>query len=135
MKRKYMLSFPECTGSQPVIHDLIKRFDICINIIKAEIAPGMDASMLAEFTAPEEDMARTVEFLGNLGVGTALVTDKIIFREERCIACGNCALACFPKALTIGPPDWKLSLRKENCILCKLCLTACPQKLFTITTD
>ena len=36
-----MLSFSESTGDKPIIHDLIKRFDICINIIKAEMAPGL----------------------------------------------------------------------------------------------
>ena len=120
-----MLSFSESTGDKPIIHDLIKRFDICINIIKA----------LAEFSAPEGDIAQALEFLAAQGVGTALVTDKIIFREERCVQCGSCALACFSKALTIGPPDWKLSFQRENCILCKLCLTACPQHLFTIAND
>ena len=48
-----MLSFSESTGDKPIIHDLIKRFDICINIIKAEMAPGLAGSMLAEFSAPE----------------------------------------------------------------------------------
>ena len=130
-----MLSFSESTGDKPIIHDLIKRFDICINIIKAEMAPGLAGSMLAEFSAPEGDIAQALEFLAAQGVGTALVTDKIIFREERCVQCGSCAPAWFSKALTIGPPDWKLSFQRENCILCKLCLTACPQHLFTIAND
>ena len=121
-----MLSFSESTGDKPIIHDLIKRFDICINIIKAEMAPGLAGSMLAEFSAPEGDIAQALEFLAAQGVGTALVTDKIIFREERCVQCGSCALACFSKAL---------SFQRENCILCKLCLTACPQHLFTIAND
>ena len=51
-----MLSFSESTGDKPIIHDLIKRFDICINIIKAEMAPGLAGSMLAEFSAPEGDV-------------------------------------------------------------------------------
>jgi ferredoxin len=135
MKRKYMLSFSESTSDRPIIHDLIKRFDVCINIIKAEVSPGLTGSMLAEFDAPEEEIERAVRFLGTQGVGTALVTDQIRFREDRCIQCGNCVLACFSKALTIGPPDWRLSFRRENCILCKLCLTACPQHLFTIAND
>ena len=48
MKRKYMLSFSESTSDRPIIHDLIKRFDVCINIIKAEVSPGLTGSMLAE---------------------------------------------------------------------------------------
>ena len=68
-----MLSFSESTGDKPIIHDLIKRFDICINIIKAEMAPGLAGSMLAEFSAPEGDIAQALEFLAAQGVGTALI--------------------------------------------------------------
>ena len=51
---------------------------------------------------------------------------------DRCIDCGNCALACFPQALTIGAPDWRLHFDPERCIACKLCLKSCPLGLFHI---
>lgn len=118
-----------------MIYEVIKRHAVCINIIKAELSPGMTGSMLAEFIAPWEDITLALEFLKGQGVETALVTDKITIRMEECLHCGSCAAACFSKALTIGAPDWKLSVNMENCILCKLCLTACPRRLFSIPAD
>ena len=62
-----MLSFSESTGDKPIIHDLIKRFDICINIIKAEMAPGLAGSMLAEFSAPKGTSHRHLNSLSPKG--------------------------------------------------------------------
>lgn len=130
-----MLSFSESASDKPIIHDLIRQYDICINIIKAEMSPGMTGSMLAEFEASEPNIASALGFLSGQGVETALVTDKIIFRNEKCVHCGSCASACFTQALTIGSPDWKLSFRRENCILCRLCIAVCPQRLFSIAAE
>lgn len=135
MKRKYLLSFSESAGNKPVICEVIKRHAVSINIINAELSPGMTGSMLAEFIASDEDMKLALEFLKVQGVETALVTNKITIRMDECLHCGSCAAACFPKALTIGAPDWRLSINMDNCILCRLCLTACPRKLFSITAD
>ena len=57
---------------------------------------------------------------------------KATILPNRCIDCGNCALACFPQALTIGAPDWRLHFDPERCIACKLCLKSCPLGLFHI---
>ena len=81
----------------------------------------------------EEPMVREgVAYLERNGVTVSPVASKIAYDRDRCIDCGNCALACFPQALTIGAPDWRLHFDPERCIACKLCLKSCPLGLFHI---
>ena len=73
-----------------------------------------------------------VAYLERNGVTVSPVASKIAYDRDRCIDCGNCALACFPQALTIGAPDWRLHFDPERCIACKLFLKSCPLGLFHI---
>ena len=99
MTTKVILYFPSDATDKAVTYDLVKRYDLRINILRAEIEAGRSGSLL--------------------------VDDR-----DRCIDCGNCALACFAQALTIGAPDWRLHFDPERCIACKLCLKSCPLGLF-----
>lgn len=132
MTKKLILSFPVDATDRPVIYDLIRIYDIRINIIKAEVQPGKTGTLLAEFDADEMKIEQAIAYLNEIGVVVNPVSSKISYDEDRCINCGNCASACFSHALTIAPPDWKLNFNPEKCIACKLCLKACPLKLFKI---
>ena len=102
MTTKVILYFPSDATDKAVTYDLVKRYDLRINILRAEIEAGRSGSLL------------------------------VAYARDRCIDCGNCALACFPQALTIGAPDWRLHFDPERCIACKLCLKSCPLGLFHI---
>ena len=106
MTTKVILYFPSDATDKAVTYDLVKRYDLRINILRA--------------------------YLERNGGTVSPVASKIAYDRDRCIDCGNCALACFPQALTIGAPDWRLHFDPERCIACKLCLKSCPLGLFHI---
>ena len=116
MTTKVILYFPSDATDKAVTYDLVKRYDLRINILRAEIEARRSGSLLVELN----------------GVTVSPVASKIAYDRDRCIDCGNCALACFPQALTIGAPDWRLHFDPERCIACKLCLKSCPLGLFHI---
>ena len=132
MIKKLILSFPVDATDRPIIYDLVRLYDIKVNILKAEIQPGKTGSLLAEFDADETKIDQAIAYLYENGVSANPVSSRVSYDENRCMNCGNCASACFSHALTIGPPDWKLHFNTEKCIACKLCLKACPLKLFRI---
>lgn len=132
MTKKLILSFGVDATDRPLIYDLIRIYDIKINILKAEIEPGKNGSLLAEFDADEGKIDQAIAYLNSHGVSVNPVSSRVSYDETRCMNCGNCASACFSHALTIGAPDWKLHFNTEKCIACKLCLKACPLKLFRI---
>lgn len=132
MIKKVVLSFPVDATDRSLMYDLVKRYDIRINILKAEIEAGKSGKLLVELEADDLLLEQGLAFLTDNGVTVSALASKISYDESRCINCGNCASACFSHALTIGEPDWKLKFNPEKCIVCKLCLKSCPLKLFRI---
>lgn len=132
MIKKVVLSFPVDATDRSLMYDLVKRYDIRINILKAEIEAGKSGKLLVELEADDLLLEQGLTFLTDNGVTVSALASKISYDESRCINCGNCASACFSHALTIGEPDWKLKFNPEKCIVCKLCLKSCPLKLFRI---
>lgn len=132
MIKKVILSFPVDATDRSLTYDLVKQYDIRINILKAEIQAGKSGNLLVELEAEDDKLEQGIGYLTANGVTVSPVSSKVSRDETRCINCGNCASACFSHALTIGAPDWKLKFNPEKCIACKLCLKSCPLKLFRI---
>ena len=132
MTTKVILYFPSDATDKAVTYDLVKRYDLRITILRAEIEARRSGSLLVELTGEEPMVREGVAYLERNGVTVSPVASKIAYDRDRCIDCGNCALACFPQALTIGAPDWRLHFDPERCIACKLCLKSCPLGLFHI---
>ncbi len=132
MIKKLVLSFPVDATDRSLTYDLVKRYDIRINILKAEIEAGKSGKLLVELEAEEEQLEKGITYLEENSVTVSPLASKISYDKSRCINCGNCASACFSHALTIGAPGWELQFNPEKCIVCKLCLKSCPLKLFRI---
>ncbi len=132
MIKKVILFFPVDATDRSLTYDLVKLYDIRINILKAEIQAGKSGSLLVELEADENKLEQGTAYLTECGVTVSPVSSKVSYDESRCINCGMCVSSCFSHALTISAPDWKLQFNPEKCIACKLCLKACPLKLFRI---
>ena len=132
MKKKVIFVFPIEAADRPLTYDLVKLYDLKINILKAEIQPGKSGSLLVELESGEQQIEEGIRYLIRNGVSVSPVSNKVSCDVSRCIHCGNCASACFSRALTMGAPDWRLQFDPEKCIACKLCLTSCPLGLFNV---
>ena len=132
MIKKVILSFSSEAAELPLAYNLVKKFDVQINILKASIEAGKSGTLLLEVNADSSKLEEAFAYLEENGVIISPVSSRISLDNEKCIDCGNCASACISKALTITKPDWKLNFDPEKCVLCKLCLKTCPLRLFKI---
>jgi ferredoxin len=132
MKEKFVLEFTEQVAEQPIIYSIIKNFDVKVNILRAEISPGREGSMLIEIESDPEQLAKVEAFLREQSVRLIPIAQSLQLKEDACIDCGACTAVCFSGCLTIGEPDWKLNVDRNNCIACGLCVSACPLGLFTL---
>ncbi|MCC8174323.1 MAG: 4Fe-4S binding protein [Odoribacter sp.] len=132
MIKKLILSFPVDATDKSLTYDLVKKFDIRINILKAEIEAGKSGKLLVEMEADNNQLEEGINYLSENGITVSGLASKISYDKDLCINCGNCASGCFAGALTISAPDWILNFNAEKCIVCKLCLKSCPLKLFRI---
>ena len=112
MTTKVILYFPSDATDKAVTYDLVKRYDLRINILRAEIEAGRSGSLLVELTGEEPMVREGVAYLERNGVTVSPVASKIAYDR--------------------GAPDWRLHFDPERCIACKLCLKSCPLGLFHI---
>jgi len=132
IKKRYVLTFPPQSGDKPLSSQLVKEYDININILKAEVRPGKTGSLLLEMSGTAANIKKGIAFLEAHHVNCELLNKKIHFRQNECINCGNCTAVCFAEALTMDKKSWELKFKPEKCIVCELCVTACPMGLFQI---
>jgi ferredoxin len=132
MKEKYILEYTSDVVDEPIIYNLVKHFDVKVNILRAEISPGNEGSMLVELDCDTEGLARAHGYLTEHFIKMIPLAQSLMFREDECVNCGACTGVCFSGCLTMGAPDWKLKVDRNECIACGLCVAACPLGLFSL---
>ncbi len=135
MKKKYILRFSPEIVKKPLVSDLVRKFDVSVNILNADISSGRAGMLVVELEGTEEALERSVEDLLNDGVKCSPHVKALVFRQEECVACGSCTAVCFSGALQMNPESWELEFDQDSCIVCGLCVEACPLRLFTITRE
>jgi len=130
--RRFVLTFPPDATGEPITYNLIKKYDIMVNIVKADVSPGKIGHLVMEMTAPARVLKEGMAYMKNQNVECVPIDRTITYREDLCIHCGACSAVCFAGALTMNRKTAELSFEPEKCVVCELCLTACPLKLFSI---
>lgn len=131
MKKRYVLTFPSDSTNEPITYNLVRQFDIKINIIKAKINAGEEGTLLLEMDAPEQNISAAKKYLDENHISCQSVEKKVHWREKDCMHCGACTAVCFSEALTMDD-NRQLDFNMEKCIVCELCVNACPLSLFEI---
>jgi len=127
--RNIMLHYPKDLTNKPIISNLIRQFDIVVNISRARIDPDEEGTMVIELSGIRKNVDAGISYLKDLGISLKSVS-KIIKRiDERCTHCGTCVTICPTGALTVEDRKKMLvSFIEDKCIACGLCVNACPYK-------
>ncbi|NLA95057.1 MAG: 4Fe-4S binding protein [Bacteroidales bacterium] len=132
MIKKVVVLFPADQASRPLIYELIRKYDIMISIIKADIDGRRSGKIVLEMNSDADHIRQAIDYMIESGMEVSPLESKIKFDDTKCINCGACTSSCLSGALIIKAPEWKLRFEPEKCVVCKLCITACPLKLFRI---
>lgn len=130
MKSRIILTFSASLVNEPVTFNLIKQFDLQVNILKANISSGETGTLLLELNGDEDQMKLAKKYLTQTGVEVQAVEKAVYFQKEACIHCGACTAVCFAGALQLKTLERKLVFKPEKCVVCGLCTKACPLQLF-----
>jgi len=133
--KRFVLTFPPELTSEPITYNLIKNFDIMVNILNADISPGKVGHLVMEMSAPLKVLKKGMEYIRDQNVDCVPLEKKIYYRQESCIHCGSCTAVCFSGALTMNKTTNEMSFNPEKCVVCELCLKACPLRLFSIDIE
>ena len=127
-KKKVVLTFPPHLVEEPATYNLIKDYQLMINILKARIGPDEEGTLIIEMRGKAKDLDRADKYLTGLGVGVEPLAREIKFSEEKCVSCTACIPICPSGALSVDRKQMLVSFQGEKCIACELCLPACPYK-------
>ncbi|OQX04812.1 MAG: (Fe-S)-binding protein [Desulfobulbaceae bacterium A2] len=133
--RIYVLRFPKETIDQPIICQLVKRFDLEFNILKADILPLREGVMVLELKGGRESVSQGLAYLKSLGVRSERLAASIHRDDERCFQCGACTGICPVGALSLQRPGMEVLFDPERCTGCGLCVTVCPVRAMAVSLE
>jgi ferredoxin len=120
------LRFPEKIVNEPVVVNLVKKFDLSFNILKATIYPRKEALVVMELTGHRNNFQKGVRYLKGLGIKVENIGQDIRRDEEKCFQCGVCTAVCPTGALSVKRPEMEVIFDKDKCSACELCVVTCP---------
>lgn len=132
-KIKVSLLYPATEITKPITYHLIKDFDLCLNILHADIGLNKLGKLIVDIEGEEENIEKGLEFVEEQGLQYKLFSKSIIWQEDDCVHCGACTAVCPSGALQMDKSDWSLTFDKEKCLVCECCVRACPLKVMCVS--
>ena len=129
--KKVVLRFSSDNSDKPIIYRLVKDFDLMVNIVKANVNPQKEGTMVLEITGEQVDVG--MNYLRDHGVQVENLTQDIIRNDEKCIMCGACTAICPTNALYLERPSMEVGFNSDSCVVCQLCVKICPVKAMEVT--
>lgn len=126
------LRFPKTVVNEPITVNLVKKFDLSFNILKATIYPRKEGLMVLELSGHRKSFQRGVRYLKSLGVKVESIGQDIKRDDDKCFQCGACTAVCPTGALYIERPEMAVIFDKEKCSACELCVSACPARAMEV---
>lgn len=125
--RKLYLYFPKSETEKPIVYQLVKDFNLIINIFRAKVTPQEEGYLLLEVSGEEQDFEDAVRYLQSFNVEINKGIKGFVWHEDKCVSCGNCLTHCPTNALHISDLKTRKVMHDETrCIECMACLTHCP---------
>ncbi len=126
------LRFPKKVVNEPITVNLVRKFDLTFNILKATIYPRKEGLMVLELSGHRKNFQKGVRYLQGLGIKVESIGQDIRRDEEVCFQCGACTAVCPTGALHIKRPDMEVIFDGDSCSACELCVSACPARAMKV---
>jgi ferredoxin len=131
-KKIVYLTFPPDVSNQPVVCNLTRLYDLCFNILKAQITPRQDGQMTIEIFGDPNAFEQGMAYLKEHGVRVYPITQKISRDEMACVHCGMCTALCPTKALSLDTVTRLVVFDPDKCSACGICTNVCPLKAMEV---
>jgi ferredoxin len=129
--KRIVLHFNADTSDKPMIYRLVKDYDLIINIVKANVNPQKEGTMVLEVEGRQSDQG--LDYLRRLGVKIEDLDKEIVRNEQKCVMCGACTAICPTGALKLERPSMEVSFNGDECVVCELCVKVCPVRAMEVS--
>ena len=125
--KKLLLRFPKCETEKPIVYQLVKEYNLMINIFAAKVTQDQEGFLVLDVTGEDEWIERGMDYVRSFGVIIQEVDSGIVRNLDLCTHCGNCLSHCPTHALYIADRStMKVELNQSLCIACSACIVNCP---------
>lgn len=128
--KRIVLRFGTDISVNPIVYRLVKDYDLVVNIVKADVNPNKEGTMVLEVTGEQSDQG--LNYLRDLGVSVQNLNQEIIRNEEKCVMCGACTGICPTGALYMERPSMEVRFDGDQCVVCQLCTKVCPMRAMEV---
>jgi len=130
ISKKVVLKFPKHLVEQPIIHRVVRDYDLVFNILRAKIT-SEEGMLVIELSG--ERCEEGISTLKRLGVSVQPLEKDILRDEKRCTHCSACVVHCPTGALHIKDrKTMRVEFDKSKCVLCEACVAICPVKAMSV---
>jgi ferredoxin len=130
--KKVVIRYSADIVDQPITCQLVKKYDLDFNILKARIFPRREGVMVLELSGTKENFDAGVRFMKEKGLRVEPLSKSVTQNTDKCVHCGVCVAFCPTEALHTDPKTSKIIFDPERCNGCEFCVTACPARAMTI---
>nr|WP_320010834.1 NIL domain-containing protein [uncultured Desulfobulbus sp.] len=125
--KKVYLYFPQSETEKPIVYELIKQFDLVVNIFRAKVVNEAAGYLSLELTGTQENMDKAFAYLGGFDVDIHAGNTGMVWDEQQCGQCGACLVHCPTGALYMADREQRrIAFNDSACVECLACVAACP---------
>lgn len=132
ISKRVVLHFPPRLVEQPIIYQLVKDYNLVLNILKASVTPKEEGLMVLELSGAREDYDRGIQYLQETGVRIQSLGQNVMRNDARCTHCGACVVICPTGALALDPKTRMVNFDEDKCTACELCVLPCPPRAMEV---
>ncbi len=126
-RRKLLLSFEKEAAEKAIVCELVRRFDLGINIFRAKITPEERGYMVLDVTGESDALRSGMAFLRSQNVEVDTSAKGVCWNESLCTHCTSCVNHCPTRALHVSDRgEMRMSFDSNECVECLACIKVCP---------
>lgn len=130
--KKVYLYFPKSETEKPIVYQLVKDYDLIINIFRAKVTPEEEGYLSLDVTGTEDNINRAFTYLSQFDVTIHAGSKSLHWDKDTCTHCGNCVVHCPTGALDFVDRDSRtVGFSEDKCVECLACITNCPYGVCT----
>lgn len=120
------LKFPPDSSGQPIMSQLVRKYDLTFSILAGQITPRKEGSLTVAIEGAEGNWKEARKFLEEQGISVDAAAQHISRDEDSCMHCGLCTALCPADALVNDTATRSVSFFPEKCTACGMCTKVCP---------
>jgi ferredoxin len=124
--KKIIIRYTPDVVQQPIIYQLVKKYDLVINILRAQIYPRREGVLVLEMGGEKGNFDAGIRFLRDIGLKVEPLSRSVCQNSDKCVHCGACTAFCPTEALSFEKETLKVQFDAELCNGCEFCVSACP---------